>query len=229
MAIRNAEENPFSQRAVRDWKLKRVIQRSRCRTQTDWSKRQYSDDAKAKIEERAKLWSPELQEQVTKDWDQLPNVKASLGEDPASPKAQALAARWKTLVSGFTGGDPEVTKGLNAMYADRENWPTEQKEWFRCRRRSGHSFRRRPPRRRRAGNKFNEAAGVIPADFSFRFEPNRRVRHFTHGDALPASSDVALPANRLKPVPKAGEQAAAQQEAGSVTTRGPAEAVTRSR
>jgi hypothetical protein len=28
------------------------------------------------------------------------------GTDPASPKAQALAARWKALVEGFTKGDP---------------------------------------------------------------------------------------------------------------------------
>ncbi len=129
MAIRNAERSLQSEGRP-DWKLfKRIIQEIEMQNTTDWSKRYYSDDGKLKIEERAKLWSPELQEQVTKDWDQLfADVKASLGEDPASPKAQELAARWKTLVSGFTGGDPEVSKGLNAMYADRDNWPAEQKE-----------------------------------------------------------------------------------------------------
>jgi DNA-binding transcriptional MerR regulator len=129
MAIRNAEKSLQSQGRP-DWKLfKRVIQEIEMQNTTDWSKRYYSDEAKSKIEERAKLWSPELQEQVTKDWDQLfADIRSSLGEDPASPNAQELAARWKTLVSGFTGGDPEVAKGLNAMYADRENWPAEQKE-----------------------------------------------------------------------------------------------------
>jgi MerR family transcriptional regulator, thiopeptide resistance regulator len=129
MAIRNAERSLQSEGRP-DWKLfKRVIQEIEMQNTTDWSKRYYSDEAKSKIEERAKLWSPELQEQVTKDWDQLfADIRASLGEDPASPKAQELAARWTTLVSGFTGGDPEVKKGLNAMYADRENWPAQQKE-----------------------------------------------------------------------------------------------------
>lgn len=129
MAIRNAEKS-LQLQGRPDWKLfKRVIQEIEMQSTTDWSNRYYSDDAKAKIEEKAKQWSPELQEQVTKDWDQLfADVKASLGQDPASPKAQELAERWKTLVSGFTGGDPEVMKGLNAMYADRDNWPAEQKE-----------------------------------------------------------------------------------------------------
>jgi MerR family transcriptional regulator, thiopeptide resistance regulator len=129
MAIRNAERSLQSEGRP-DWKLfKRVIQEIEMQNTTDWSKRYYSDEAKSKIDERAKLWSPELQEQVTKDWDQLfADIKASLGQDPASPKAQELAARWKTLVSAFTGGDAEVKKGLNAMYADRDNWPAEQKE-----------------------------------------------------------------------------------------------------
>lgn len=96
---------------------------------TDWSKRYYTDEAKAKIEELAKLWTPELQEQVTKDWNELfADIDSSLSEDPAGPKAQELAGRWKSLLSGFTGGDPEVQKGLNAMYADRDNWSAEQKE-----------------------------------------------------------------------------------------------------
>jgi DNA-binding transcriptional MerR regulator len=129
MAIGNAERS-LQVRGRPDWKLfKRVIQEIEMQNTTDWSKRYYTDEARAKIAERAKLWTPELQEQVTKDWNELfADVEASLGEDPASEKAQDLARRWKTLVSGFTGGDPEVQKGLNAMYADRDNWPAEQKE-----------------------------------------------------------------------------------------------------
>lgn len=96
---------------------------------TDWSRKYYSEEARAKIEERRQEWNPELQAQVTKDWNELfADVEASLNEDPSSPKAQELAARWKTLVSGFTGGDAEIMKGLNKMYADRDNWPADQKE-----------------------------------------------------------------------------------------------------
>lgn len=112
-----------------DWKLfRQIIQEIEMQNTTDWSRKYYSDEAKAKIEERRALWNPELQAQVTKDWNELfADVEASLGEDPAGEKAQQLAARWKTLVAGFTGGDPEILEGLKKMYADKENWPaTEQ-------------------------------------------------------------------------------------------------------
>ena len=47
----------------------------------------------------------------------------SSGVDPASELAQGLAVRWSELLKGFTGGNPEIQKGLNKMYADRANWP----------------------------------------------------------------------------------------------------------
>ena len=91
----------------------------------------YSPEAKAKIDERKKLWNPELQAQVTKQWTELvADVEAGIGEDPAGPKAQALAARWRTLVAGFTGGDPEIQKGLNTMWNDKANRPAEERAGF---------------------------------------------------------------------------------------------------
>jgi len=53
---------------------------------------------------------------------------AALDQDPASDTAQALAARWKKLVGGFTGGSPQIAQGLNKMYSDRDNWPAQMKE-----------------------------------------------------------------------------------------------------
>ena len=79
-------------------------------------------DAQAKVEERKKLWNPELQAQVTRNWNALiADVTAAVkdGEPVSSPRAQALATRWRKLVEGFTGGDPEVQKGLNRMWADQ--------------------------------------------------------------------------------------------------------------
>ena len=65
---------------------------------------------------------------MTKQWtDLFRDVEASLNEDPASAKAQALAERWKTLVSGFTGGDPEIQKGLNKLWQDKDNWPAAER------------------------------------------------------------------------------------------------------
>jgi hypothetical protein len=45
-------------------------------------------------------------------------------------RAQALVTRWRTLVEGFTGGDPEIQKGLNRMYSDVPNWPAERQATF---------------------------------------------------------------------------------------------------
>jgi hypothetical protein len=52
------------------------------------------------------------------------------GEDPAGEKAQELAARWATLVRGFTGGNSEIQTGLNKMYADKANWPDYMPQFF---------------------------------------------------------------------------------------------------
>jgi len=72
-----------------------------------------------------------LQEQVSRDWAALiADVEGALGEDPAGPKAQALAARWRRLLEGFTGGDPEIQKGLNKMWADQSNWPDSQRQAY---------------------------------------------------------------------------------------------------
>jgi DNA-binding transcriptional MerR regulator len=108
-----------------DWAaLKKIIEVIEMQNDNEWMMRYYTGPARAKIEERKKLWSPELQERVSKQWAELiAEVNASLGEDPASPKAQALADRWQELVEGFTGGDPDLTEGLKALYRDRANWP----------------------------------------------------------------------------------------------------------
>jgi DNA-binding transcriptional MerR regulator len=113
-----------------DWSLfKQIIKEIEMQNDTDWTKKYYSKEAQAKVEARKHLWSPELQERVSKQWAELfAEIEVSLGEDPAGQKAQALAARWKELVAGFTGGDPEIQKGLNAMYADQANWPEGSKQ-----------------------------------------------------------------------------------------------------
>jgi len=124
-----------AQRSIRsprgpDWSLfKQIIKEIEMQNNVDWTKKYYSEEAQAKVESRKHLWSPELQERVSRQWAELfSDIEASLGEDPAGQKAQSLAARWKKLVEGFTGGDPEIQKGLNAMYADQQNWPERPKQ-----------------------------------------------------------------------------------------------------
>jgi DNA-binding transcriptional MerR regulator len=109
--------------------LKHIIEVIEMQNNNDWSAKYYSPEARAAIQERQKEWTPELQEQTTKAWlDLFRDVEAALDLDPAGEQAQALGMRWKELVGGFTGGNPEIGKGLNRMYADRPNWPEHMKE-----------------------------------------------------------------------------------------------------
>jgi transketolase len=115
-----------------DWELfRQIVKEVEMQNKTEWSKKYYSPEAQSKIEERRKLWNPELQAQVTNDWNELlRDVGAALGEDPAGPTAQALAARWRKLVEGFSGGDPEIQKGLNTMWSDKANWPAQERQQY---------------------------------------------------------------------------------------------------
>jgi DNA-binding transcriptional MerR regulator len=130
-AISNAQKSVRG-RGAPDWKLfQYIVQEIEMQNSMDWTKKYYSPEAQAKVEERKKLWSPELQERVSREWAHLfADVETALGEDPASAKAQALAARWRKLLEGFTGGDPEIQKGLNKMYADQANWPEQTRQAY---------------------------------------------------------------------------------------------------
>jgi len=128
-AIRAARATLDEHRGT-DWTLiTQIIRRIGMQNETDWTEKYFSDEAKAKVEDRKHLWSPELQERVSREWNELfRDVDAALNEDPASPVAQALVRRWRKLVGEFTGGNAEIQKGLNAMYADSPRWPAEQRQ-----------------------------------------------------------------------------------------------------
>jgi DNA-binding transcriptional MerR regulator len=109
--------------------LKKIIEVIEMQNDAEWTTKYYNDAAQAKIAERKKAWSPELQERVSREWMELiRDVEAACGEDPAGEKGQDLAARWIALVEEFTGGDPEVTSGLKSLYADRANWPAQTQQ-----------------------------------------------------------------------------------------------------
>ena len=130
-AIATAERLPRSRRGP-DWQaFATIIQRIQMQTNNEWAKKYYSDEAQKVLEERGKLWSPELQEKVSKDWSQLfDDIKAALaaGVAPESKEGRALAARWDKLVEGFTGGNPGVLAGVKKVWGDFENLPAEKKE-----------------------------------------------------------------------------------------------------
>ncbi len=123
-AIREAESAVKPGRQTDAAVLKKIIEVIEMQDNTDWMMKYYDDPAKAKLAVRQQEWTPELQEECTRQWTELmADVEAALGEDPASERVQALAARWSKLVEGFTQRDPGVTQGVKNLYADRANWP----------------------------------------------------------------------------------------------------------
>jgi MerR family transcriptional regulator, thiopeptide resistance regulator len=130
----NEAERSLERGGEPNWDLfKRIVKEIEMQNDTEWSKKYYSAEAQKKVDARAKLWSPELQAEVSLKWSELfTDIEKALadGEPSTGARAQALAARWRTLVEGFTGGDPDVQKGLNKMWADQANWPTPQRETY---------------------------------------------------------------------------------------------------
>jgi DNA-binding transcriptional MerR regulator len=111
-----------------DWvALKKIIEVMEMQNNMDWVMKYYSEEARARIAERGKNWTPELQAKAEQDWkDLIRDVEAaqSAGMDPAGSGARALVERWTKLIEAFTGGDPEITKGLGQLYADQGKWPS---------------------------------------------------------------------------------------------------------
>jgi DNA-binding transcriptional MerR regulator len=132
-AIREAEQS-IGPGGELDWDMfKKIVKEIEMQNETDWAKKYYSPEAQASVEERRKLWSPELQAEVSAKWSQLfADIESAMadGETPAGARAQALAGRWRELLEGFTGGDPEIQKGLNRMWADHADWPAKPREAY---------------------------------------------------------------------------------------------------
>ncbi|MGH9754520.1 MAG: MerR family transcriptional regulator [Blastocatellia bacterium] len=106
-----------------DWEsFANIIEVINMENNMEWMKKYYTEE---QLQSLAARWSPELQEKASRDWAQLiKEVEAALGEDPASEKVQALAARWTGLIAAFTGGDPGIEQSLRNLYADQTNWPS---------------------------------------------------------------------------------------------------------
>jgi MerR family transcriptional regulator, thiopeptide resistance regulator len=115
-----------------DWQLfQSIVKEVSMQENKEWPNKYYSESALQALDQRTSEWSPDLQQQYTRQWNELfAKVEAAIAanEDPASPKAQDLASQWKGLVGQFTGGNPEIQRGLNAMYNDEQNWPEERRQ-----------------------------------------------------------------------------------------------------
>jgi DNA-binding transcriptional MerR regulator len=125
-AISNAQRS-LQSRNEPDWKLfQLIVQEIEMQKKMEWKGKYFSPAARMKVAARRNMLSVEFQQKSAKEWADLHgDIQASLGEDPAGPKGQALAARWRKLIEDFTGGDPDILEGLKAMMADRANWPAD--------------------------------------------------------------------------------------------------------
>jgi DNA-binding transcriptional MerR regulator len=121
-AIQQAEAAAASGELA-DWQaIQKIIEVIHMQDTMEWAKKYYTEQALESLANRQV--SPEVIEQAQRDWAILiEEVEASLGEDPAGPKAQALAARWRTLIESFSAGDRAIEQGLNKFYSDQANWP----------------------------------------------------------------------------------------------------------
>lgn len=130
-AISRAEQL-FGQNGATDLEsFRQIVEVINMEQNWDWTKKYYSEEAIKKIEDRKSLWSPELQERVTKDWSDLTcDIETAIadGVKPSDERAQALLARWNGLIEDFTGGNAEIRAGLNKMYADEKNWQADWKK-----------------------------------------------------------------------------------------------------
>ncbi len=110
--------------------LRRIIEAIEMQDDSNRMMKYYSPEAQAKIAERAKTFTPEMQQHVSQAWKDYYRDLAALKdqEDPGGVKAAELAKRHHDLVSAFTGNDPEVEAGLKALYKDQANWPVEMKQ-----------------------------------------------------------------------------------------------------
>ncbi len=75
--------------------------------QQEWLKQRRGTVGEERIREVEAEW-PRLMAEVRNEMDK--------GTDPADPKVQALAQRWRGLVQEFTGGNPGIEKSLQTMY-----------------------------------------------------------------------------------------------------------------
>ncbi len=127
-AVQGAERALASGEKPNSEIFKTIIEVIAMQTNTEWMKKYFTEEQLAELANRA---TPEIMEQSQNDWAVLiQEVEASLQEDPASEKAQSLAARWAKLVEGFTMGSPELAANLCSLYKDEANWPTTFKKLY---------------------------------------------------------------------------------------------------
>jgi DNA-binding transcriptional MerR regulator len=81
--------------------------------------RYYTPEQLDQLAERARALGDEGMKRAQQDWAELiaeVEAERERGTDPADPRMQELAARWRGLMEQFTGGDPGIAASLERMY-----------------------------------------------------------------------------------------------------------------
>ena len=89
--------------------------------ETTMFEKYYTPEQMEALKQRGEKLGQEHIRQVEAEWPELmAKVQAEMdkGTDPADEKVQALARRWRELISEFTGGDPGIAKSLGRMYQE---------------------------------------------------------------------------------------------------------------
>lgn len=103
--------------------FKKIVEVISMQHDTEWMKKYYTEEQLADLARRG---TPEVLERGQREWQKLiaeVEEAAREGVDPASERAQELAARWQGLINEFTGGDAGILENLKRLYADQANWP----------------------------------------------------------------------------------------------------------
>jgi DNA-binding transcriptional MerR regulator len=85
------------------------------------SERYYTPEQLEQLAERRERLGDERIREYEREWAELLEAmerERAAGTDPGAPAVQALAQRWRELISAFTGGDMGIHDSLNRMYSE---------------------------------------------------------------------------------------------------------------
>jgi DNA-binding transcriptional MerR regulator len=83
--------------------------------------RYFTEEQQRDLARRRETLGPEGMRSAERAWTDLiaaAEAERAAGTDPASPRMQAIAARWRDLIEQFTGGDPGIRDSLARMYRE---------------------------------------------------------------------------------------------------------------
>jgi DNA-binding transcriptional MerR regulator len=118
-AIESAEKVIHSGKPASAAVLKQIIEAIEMQT-NQFMKNYYREEAWVRFSARHVDWPSRA---WTELFGAIQSALSELSDAPASPKAQALARRWRELRVSDSGGDPKVHTGLLRAWNDRKYWP----------------------------------------------------------------------------------------------------------